>query len=325
MMTRSRPWTQHMRRALTAPGNLIAGAGAVLVSAMTWNPLPLVLYGLGQPVWLYTATVSGRYGHEVRDDRRSAQRDETRRTLAWREQQLACIVGETPCGTWIRRGRLPDYAAGHARLAGMRDQAERIVASRDDAASTLDHDLVARLDELLRAYLVMAIERLVFHCSLARIYPQLPAAPAPAPSLLGRLARALRGTEPAPAAPVAWAADTAFVSLADAEREIRDKLAGFASDLAERPAHDEVYRPMIELLERRRGELAARGENDLAMAAQLEVLPEQVEILLDKLATSRADVGEVIADVKLLLEQTDDTLRFADDIRTAERPLVAQS
>ncbi|TMQ18673.1 MAG: hypothetical protein E6J90_19545 [Deltaproteobacteria bacterium] len=31
---------------------------------------------------------------------------------------------------------------------------------------------------------------------------------------------------------------------------------------------------------------------------------------------------EVIADVKLLLEQTDDTLRFAEDIRTAERPLA---
>jgi hypothetical protein len=323
MTTRLRPWTQHLRRALTAPGNLIAGAGAVLASAVTWNPLPLILYGLGEPVWLYTATVSGRYRREVRDERRDAVRDETRRALAWRAHQLTCVVVETPCGQWIRRGQLPDYAAGYVRLAAMRDQAERIVEHRDDAASALDHDLVARLDDLLRAYLVMAIERLVFHCALAKIYPQLPVAVEVPSSLRGRLERALFGAEePAPAAPVPCSADAAFVSLADAEREIRDKLAGFASDLAHRPAHDEVYRPMIELLERRLGELATRGENDLAMAAQLEVLPDQMEIILNKLATTQADVGEVIADVKILLEQTDDTLRFAEDIRLAERPLA---
>jgi hypothetical protein len=327
MMTRPRLWTQHVRHALTSPGNLIAAAGAVLASAATWNPLPLLLYGLGEPVWLYTATTSGRYARRVRDQRRTAMRDDSRRAVAWRAHQLGCLVTATPCGSWIRRGQLPDYAAGHVRLVAMRDQAERIVEHRDDAASTLEHDLIARLDDLMHAYLVMAIERLVFHCALARIYPQLPAPPAePPPSLLGRIRRALIATpEPAPAAPVAWSADTAFVALADAERELRDKRAGFARDLEHRPAHGEVYRPMIELLERRLGELAARGDNDLAMAAQLEVLPDQMEIILNKLATTQADVGEVIADVKLLLEQTDDTLRFAEDLRGAERPMLAYS
>ena len=326
MMNRPRPWIQHMRRALTSPGNLLAAAGAVLASAVTWNPLPLILYGLGEPVWLYAATTSGRYARQVRDERHSAAHDDSRREVAWRAQQLAWLVAATPCGSWIRRGQLPDYAAGHARVAAMRDQAERIVEHRDDAASSLEHDLVARLDDLLRAYLVMAIERLVFHCALARIYPQLPAPPAPPPALLGRIKRALVARqEPAPAAPVGAPADTAFVALADAEREIRDKLAGFARDLARRPEHHEVYRPMIELLESRLGELAARGENDLAMTAQLEVLPDQMEIILNKLATPQGDVGEVIGDVKLLLEQTDDTLRLAEDIRIAERPILAHN
>jgi len=125
--------------------------------------------------------------------------------------------------------------------------------------------------------------------------------------------------DPGPVAPPESRDHTRFVSLADAEREIRDKLAGFARDIDRNPAHDEVYRPIIDSLERRLGELAVRGQHDLAMAAQLEVLPDQIDIILNKLATTPADVSEVIADVKLLLEQTDDAVRFAQDTRSAER------
>ncbi|HEY0990307.1 MAG TPA: hypothetical protein VGD80_24815 [Kofleriaceae bacterium] len=69
MMTRPRPWTLHFRRALASPGNLIAGAAAVLASAVTWNPLPLILFGLGEPVWLYTATTSRRDARDLLDGR----------------------------------------------------------------------------------------------------------------------------------------------------------------------------------------------------------------------------------------------------------------
>jgi hypothetical protein len=319
-MTTKRPWTQHVRRALVAPGNLIAGAGAVLASAVTWNPLPLILYGLGEPVWLYAATTSGRYARELREQRWSEVHDGSRRDLVSREQRLAYLITATPCGRWIGHGQLPDYAAGYQRLVAMRDQAANIVWCRHDAANVLEHDIVARLDDMLRAYLMIASERLVLHCALAKIYPQLPepAVAAPPASLWDRATRALIApAEPAPVVP--WLVDTRFVSLADAEREVRDKLAGFARDIERDPAHDEVYRPMIEVLERRLGELAARRTNDLAMAAQLGVLPDQMEIIVAKLATRPADVGEVIADVKLLLEQTDDTMRFAEDTRLAER------
>ncbi|HEX7839513.1 MAG TPA: hypothetical protein VF469_18680, partial [Kofleriaceae bacterium] len=170
MMNKPRPWTLHVRHALTSPGNLIAGAGAVLASAVTWNPLPLILYGLGEPVWLYAATTSGRYAREIADDRRSAARDASRRALASSEQQLAGLYAATPCGLWVRRGHLPDYATGYVRLVAIRDQAEHIVEHRHDAANVLEHDIVARMDDMLRGYLVMACERLMFHCALAKIY-----------------------------------------------------------------------------------------------------------------------------------------------------------
>src|SRR3954471_2990977 len=193
MMTRPRPWILHVRRALASPGNLIAGAGSGPASAARWNPLPLILYGLGEPVWLYAAAISGRYAHQIADDRRAAAREASRRALAASEQQLAGLLAATPCGHWVRRGQLPDYQAGYLRLAALRDQAERVVERRHDAANVLEHDIVARMDDMLRGYLVMARERLVFHCALAKIYPVLadPADAAPPRSLLDRIRRAL--------------------------------------------------------------------------------------------------------------------------------------
>lgn len=324
MMTRPRSWTLHFRRALASPGNLIAGAAAVLASAVTWNPLPLILFGLGEPVWLYTATTSRRYARDLLDDRKAAAALEGRRALAWREQQLAALIIAAPCGLWIRRGRLPDYPATYQRLVAMRDQTAQLVAGRHDAANALEQDIVARMDDMLRAYLMMARERLLFHCSLAKLYPQLPEPPAAAPpSLLDRIQRALVAPPVAELATEPWCDDTPFVSLDDALAEIRGKLASFAHQTRRAPEHDDVYRPMIEALERRLAELDARGKNDRAMAAQLDVFPDQFEIILGKLGTTQADVGEVIGDMKLLLEQTDDTVRFAEDTRSAERHTVA--
>ena len=326
-MRKPRTWTLHFRRALASPGNLIAGATAVLAAAVTWNPLPLILYGLGEPVWLYRATASARYTGALRDERRSAAEDAARRALAWREQQLAYLLFATPCGQWTRRGRLPDYAAAYARLVAMRDQTAHVVAARHDAANALEQDIVARMDDMLRAYLMMAKERLVFHCALAKVYPRLPEWAEPVvPTLRDRIRRALiEPAEQVAAAPVAWTADTPFVALDDARREVADKLAGFERDTARMPDHEEVYRPIVEVLTRRQGELELRGKHDLTMAAQLRVFPDQFEIILAKLATTQADVGEVVGDMKLLLEQTDDTVRFAEDTRVAERHTVVSN
>ncbi len=328
MMSNPRPWTRQLRRALASPGNLIAAAGAVLASAVTWNPLPLILYGLGEPVWLYTATTSQRYARQLRDERKGAAALDSQRARQWREQQLAVLVTATPCGLWTRRGELPHYRAAYAKLVAMRDQTAQLVDRRRDAAQALELDIVARMDDMLRAYLMMARERLLFHCSLAKLYPQLPDAPDAAPPRpwLDKVKRALIAPAVAPPAPPQpWSEDTRFVSLDDALGEIRGKLADFADRIRRAPDHEDVYRPIIDVLERRLGELELRGKNDRTMAAQLAVFPDQFEIILNKLATTQADAGEVIGDMKLLLEQTDDTVRFAEDTRSAERHTVVQN
>lgn len=289
-----------LRRALTAPGNLFAGAGAVLASAIAWNPLPLILYGLGEPIWLYR--------------RATATPPAAPRTLAWHEQQLAYLTMATPAGAWMRHGKLPDYATTYTRLVHVRTEAERVVAAHRDEVAALEIDIVARMDDMLARYLALVRERLLFHCGLAKIYPQLPAPAAP-PTWRDRLARAL--IRPAPAAPLAvWRDDTPFVSLDQACDDVKGKLFNFERE--SQREHAEVYRPMLDVLARRLDELAQRGTADRAMAAQLRVFPDQFELILGKLATSSVDASEIVNEMNLLLEQTHDTAILAEDLRSAE-------
>jgi hypothetical protein len=287
-----------IQRALTAPSNLIAGAGALALSALTWNPLPLVLFGLGQPVWVYT--------------RKPKPPSETRESVHTLERQLGALMVQAPCGLWVRQGRLPDYASIYARLVQTRDHTARVVAARRDAASALANDIVARMDEMLQAYLIMVRERLRFHCALAGVFPQLPE-PEPEPTLLARIGRALvvrETSEPAP-----WCENTPFVSPDQSMTELRRKIAGFEAQIARQPAHESVYRPIIETLAKHLQELEVRGRHDLAIAAQLEVFPEQFAIILAKLGTPQADVGDIVTEMTLLLEQTDDTVTLAEELR----------
>lgn len=304
-MSRS-TFLRHLRRALVAPGNLLAGSGALALSAITWNPLPLILYGLGEPVWLYNAAAKRRYAADLlAEDRAGA--------TGALEQQLAALVEDTPCGAWIRGGKLPDYPHTYARLVELRAQIAQLVAVRDSAAKPLEEDIVARLDAMLRAYLTLARERLLFHCALARVYPQLDLSPSG--TLTARLARSLRGS-PAGRPGRGRAEDVRFISVEQAMAEVRAKADGFRADLRQRPEHEPVYGPIIETLDKRVEELAARGRNDRDMAAQLRVFPDQFELISSKLATAPALAGEIVGEMKLLLEQTDDTVKFAEDMRT---------
>jgi hypothetical protein len=282
-------WMRHLRRALAAPGNLVAASGAIALAAITWNPLPLIFYGLGEPVWLYHAARGARYEREL------AEEDRDRVTGAL-ERQLDALVRGTPCGAWIRGGHLPGYPIAYLRLVELRAQIARIVEARDGVARPLEDDIIARLDDMLRAYLALARERLLFHCALAKIYPQLTPEQLREPTL-------------------PWCENTRFVPLEQALQDVRARAERLRAELAQRPELGEVYEPVIETLERRCEELEARGRADREMAAQLTVFPDQFELIASKLAQAPACAGEIAEDMKLLLEQTDDTVRFAEDLR----------
>jgi predicted signal transduction protein with EAL and GGDEF domain len=166
---------------------------------------------------------------------------------------------------------------------------------------------------MLRAYLMMVRERLVLHCTLARVYPDLPPPPPEHVGAIDRLKRAL--VRPAVVERTPWTDDARFVSVELAAAEVRGKIDGFAKEIAAAPALDDVYQPMMETLQRRLGDLARLHTHDAHMSAQLQVFPDQFDVIVSKLATPQADVGEVVGEMKLLLEQTDETVSFVQDLR----------
>jgi hypothetical protein len=165
------------------------------------------------------------------------------------------------------------------------------------------------MDDMLRAYLTLANERLLFHCSLARIYPDPPEGER---GLLRRLLVA-----PRPPAPRTLKDEPAFVSAGEAMREVSQKIAGFEADLARGPDQAEVYEPLLASLARRRDDLAERARRDDQMGAHLRVFPDQFEIILNKLTIPSTDPTHVIGAMTLLIEQTEDAARFAEDARAA--------
>jgi hypothetical protein len=265
-------WTK-LRSAFLAPVNLFVGTNAVMVSAITWNPLAVVLYAIGEPIWLYYAMTKP-----------------PRCSLAQLERQFGALVNDTPCAAWIRKRLLPDYPRTYAQLVETRAYTARIVSARDDDAALLEAGVVDRMDDMLRAYIKLASERLLFHCSLAKVYP-----------LADDLGR--------------WSDDTAFVTIDDAQREVNAKIAGFEAELSRQPELGEVYSPILGVLAKRRDELARRAQSDRQMAAQLKVFPDQFELILSKLATPSSDHGEVVGAMTLLLEQTEDAASFAEEMR----------
>ena len=204
----------------------------------------------------------------------------------------------------------------------MTDPVWRIDLSDEAATRALADDIVDRLDDMLRAYLTMARDRLLFHCALARFYPQLPIA-API-SLAARIAGHLRRALIAPApVPQLCAAKIRFVTIDAAIHEVATKTASLEAELAASPDHAPVYRPILATLANRKAELARRGAHDRDMAAQLRVFPDQFELILSKLATAGASVSEVVDEMALLLEQTDDTVAFDADLRDLDIDRIA--
>lgn len=298
MTTRPLPWLSRARRALAAPANLLTGAGALALSAVTWNPLPLILYGLGQPMWLHVATRSTTSAAAQRAEEREAAQARRQVRRVWLEGQLDQLVTRTPCGGWLRRKHLPDYPRSYRRLVELRDHTAALVEAGAGPGQLLAHAIVDGLDDMLGAYLAMVRERLLFHCNLAGIYPAV--------------------ADPAQATPPSVAAEVALVTVEEAANRTRDRVTALTAELARDPAQEDVYRPLLATLDERLTELALRDRRDRAMAAQLEVFPDQFELVHSRLTGSRADVGALVGGMQLLLEQAEDTARFTEDLRRTE-------
>ena len=157
-------------RAAASTGNVVSGAGALVASAAIWNPLPLLLWGLGSAAWVLYASTSPKYTHRVLDGERLAAEqaaDQERQALRVR---IEAALARQPFAGWLRAGVLPDYLQAFGRLVAVRDRvAQTLAERRDDFLAGLG--IQKQLTYLLGAYLQFVQARLTVLQLLADFRP----------------------------------------------------------------------------------------------------------------------------------------------------------
>ncbi len=165
-------------RPAISPGNVAAGAGAVVASAATLNPLPLALWGLGSAAWVLLAATSPRYTRRVlENERRAAERkaDQERQAMV---VKIEAALTSWPFNAWRRAGLVPDYLRIYLRLLGVRDHVAEVLAEcHDSFLASLG--IQKQLTYLLTAYLQFVQEHLTVLKVLADFRPCANAGEAP--------------------------------------------------------------------------------------------------------------------------------------------------
>src|SRR5580693_3306666 len=120
-------WKKAAGRAAAAPGNVAGAAVAAAASAALWNPLPLILWGLGAAGWVLYASTSEGYTRRILDEERAEAEAEAEAARGALRAQVGAVLAQPPFSLWIRAGLLPDYLATFARLVEVRDRVGRLL------------------------------------------------------------------------------------------------------------------------------------------------------------------------------------------------------
>src|SRR3978361_1757986 len=87
-------------KAIQSPGNLVTGAVSLAASAVLWNPLPLILWGLGATGWGPRGARGPRSTGEREGEqpRRVEPRAEKDREIL--RQKVGASLAESPIANW---------------------------------------------------------------------------------------------------------------------------------------------------------------------------------------------------------------------------------
>lgn len=249
-------WKRCALHAAHAPAFVLGGAVASLLATLLWNPLPLLLWVLAGAAWLLHASTSVAYAKRVLADEARDREALARDARADRAEALALQLQQPPFFTLVRRGALPDYGVRYRELEALAARIRQSAAARPELALEWTMDLEQELGRLLASYLDLA------HARLAQL------------ERLGGLSE-----DGAPAR----------LRLAETEAEILRlrKLAELE------PAAAEIRRSHVEVLEKRKGQLAACAAQDARLAAQLDALPDVFRFLLERVSASELDSGAI--------------------------------
>jgi hypothetical protein len=328
-------WKKSLKKAVASPGNMISGAVCVAASAALWNPLPIILWGLGSTGWTVFASTNKNLHKQILEEERRAEEAMVESQREVLRQKIEAQLLEPPVVHWIRRGALPDYMQVYHRLVEIRDRVARVLRERGEDSG----GILQQLNYMLTAYLTFVRERVIYLQILANIRPAAPGAddsgvsfpaasegktpppPPPAGFAQNRWERVTKTQQqkkkdqpdPVPSAPPA--VDT---RLEEIDRKI-DRLRGLAK---KEPATARTREWHVSILEKQRELLVECQKRDQTCVAQLGAFLDVFEVILGRVTASQFSATEIAGYMSSVVEQIEETERFVESLQPAMNELM---
>jgi hypothetical protein len=306
-------------KAIQSPGNLVTGAVSLAASAVLWNPLPLILWGIGATGWVSLAATGDRYLRKIEEEERreaEAKAEKHREALLLK---VDAMLAENPIANWTRAGLLPDYLIVYRRLLEIRSRVAKVLADRTDMDEGTRTGILQQLGYMLTAYLGFVRERIVYLQILASIRPggngPREAVPPPPPPEKRRADSRLQPVRSfTPAAPLP--------SVEKRLAEVEEKVLQLQELAKAEPATARTRQWHISILEKQRELLHECQKRDQCVVAQLGAFSDVFEVILGRVSASQFSATEVASYMGTVVDQIVETERFLDSLKPAMDELI---
>src|SRR4051794_34285612 len=315
-------------KALQSPGNVVSGAVCLAASAVLWNPLPMILWGLGATGWVTLGATGDRYIRQIEEEerRQAVLKAETDRDLL--RQKVEASLGENPINTWTRAGLLPDYMITYRRLAEMRGRISKVLGDRTDLDDLSKANILEQLGYMLTAYLNFVRERIAYLQILATMRPggdalsPQPAAASAAPVIPVIDRRRGIQVQTQPARPIAPPLPSSLPSVEKRLAEVDAKVQQLQALAQSEPATARTRQFHIGILQKQRDLLLECQKRDQCVVAQLGAFSDVFEVILGRVSASQFSATEVASYMGTVVEQVVETERFVESLRPAMDQLI---
>lgn len=320
-------------RAVTAPGNMIAGLSSVLLSVVTTNPLPLIFFVVGSGFWVKHAVGSHRYDDEIMAGENVATQSRVQNAQEQLEREVKTLFGRPVVRQFTSQGFLPGYMRTYDGLVVIRDEAAEIARQRRDVASTIEDEIIGKLDQMLAGYLRLSRARVMYAHVLFGVYGrtrQQEETGYGQEESSGRLT-SLRDTlferEDSRQRPGRRAdrhefmsSESKFKTLEERIAEIKRKIGELQRDAEANPNVAQVHKSHIDLLQKQIELLGRSSEQDQRVAAQLDALPAAFNYILDSVRATQFTADQVTSYMSGVIQEVDETIRFVEAVQLDDFP-----
>jgi uncharacterized protein YebE (UPF0316 family) len=306
-------------KAVQSPGNVVSGAVCLAASAVLWNPLPLILWGLGATGWVTFASQGDRYIRQIEEEERRKAELKMEQDREMLRQKVEANLSETTLANWTRAGLLPDYMAVYRRLADIRGRVTKVLNDREDLDAATKSGILQQLGYMLTAYLNFVRERLAYLQILTTIRPGADTTatmPAPNSALAAGPRKDLRVIPMKPAQP------SSLPSVEKRVAEVDDKIQKLQELAKTEPATARTREFHIGILRKQRDLLLECQKRDQLVVAQLGAFSDVFEVILARVSASQISANEVASYMGTVVEQVLETERFVESLRPAMDELM---